>query len=348
LTLSGGTLVNAGATSPIGGSDTQVQFNDGGVFAGNSNFTFNKTTNQIAIAAGSAAAPTLIPSGDTNTGMWFPAADTVAWSTGSSERMRIDSAGNVGIGTSAPASRFSIYSTTNNPIRVETEGANSGGLFLAYGTTNFCVFNGRRARGTIAAPLAVSSGDFLFRLGAAGYNGSAFPNQNTAFLEFTAGENYTTTAYGTFIRFYTTALGATSFAERMRLDPAGNLGIGTTAPDALLSVNGIASFGAGAAATPSITNFGDLNTGFWFPAADEIAASTNGTERLRVDSNGNVVINTAAVATTATNGFLYVPSCAGTPTGTPTTFTGRVPIVVDATNNKLYFYSGGQWRDAGP
>lgn len=75
---------------------------------------------------------------------------------------------------------------------------------------------------------------------------------------------------------------------------------------------------------------------------------TDATERVRVDINGNVVVNTAAIATNATNGFLYVPSCAGTPTGTPTTFTGRVPIVVDTTNNKLYFYSGAAWRDAGP
>lgn len=71
-------------------------------------------------------------------------------------------------------------------------------------------------------------------------------------------------------------------------------------------------------------------------------------ERMRIDASGNVVVNTAAIATNATNGFLYVPSCAGTPTGTPTTYTGRVPIVVDTTNHKMYFYSGGQWRDAGP
>ena len=76
--------------------------------------------------------------------------------------------------------------------------------------------------------------------------------------------------------------------------------------------------------------------------------SATPTEKMRIDNAGNVVVNTAAIATTATNGFLYVPSCAGTPTGTPTTYTGRVPIVVDTTNNKLYFYSNGTWRDAGP
>jgi hypothetical protein len=66
-------------------------------------------------------------------------------------------------------------------------------------------------------------------------------------------------------------------------------------------------------------------------------------DRVILDSAGNFVVGIAAVATTATDGFLYVTGCAGTPTGTPTAKTGRVPIVVDTTNNKLYFYSGGSW-----
>ena len=62
---------------------------------------------------------------------------------------------------------------------------------------------------------------------------------------------------------------------------------------------------------------------------------------------GATVVGTT-VATNATDGFLYVPTCAGTPTGTPVGYGGAAPIVIDSTNNKLYFYSGGQWRDAGP
>ena len=62
-----------------------------------------------------------------------------------------------------------------------------------------------------------------------------------------------------------------------------------------------------------------------------------------IDNNNNIICGNAALNTTATNGFLYVPSCAGTPTGVPTTVTGRVPIVADSTNNKLYMYSGGAW-----
>ena len=71
-------------------------------------------------------------------------------------------------------------------------------------------------------------------------------------------------------------------------DASGNVGIGTSSPDALLTVNTIASFGDGAVTTPSIAHKGDLNTGLWFPAADTIAVSTGGTERLRFDSAGDI------------------------------------------------------------
>jgi hypothetical protein len=88
-------------------------------------------------------------------------------------------------------------------------------------------------------------------------------------------------------------------AEVMRIDSSGRVGIGTSAATTLLSVNGIASFGAGAVATPSIAAFGDLNTGMWFPAADTIAWSTGGSERVRISSAGNVGIGTSTFGTSA-------------------------------------------------
>lgn len=59
-----------------------------------------------------------------------------------------------------------------------------------------------------------------------------------------------------------------------------------------------------------------------------------------VDDLGNVVTSQAALATNATDGFLYIPTCAGTPTGTPTAKTGTVPIVFDTVANKIYVYDG--------
>ena len=63
---------------------------------------------------------------------------------------------------------------------------------------------------------------------------------------------------------------------------------------------------------------------------------------------GTTIVGTNALATTATDGFIYVPTCAGIPTGVPTTYGSTAPIVIDTTNNRLYFYSGGAWRNAGP
>ena len=57
----------------------------------------------------------------------------------------------------------------------------------------------------------------------------------------------------------------------------------------------------------------------------------------------SLVIGNAALATTATDGFVYVPTCAGPPTGVPTARTGTAAMVYDTTNNRLCVYNGA-WR----
>jgi hypothetical protein len=49
------------------------------------------------------------------------------------------------------------------------------------------------------------------------------------------------------------------------------------------------------------------------------------------------------IATSATAGFLYIPTCNGTPTGAPTAYTGAVPIVFDRSARKLWVRSAGTW-----
>jgi len=71
--------------------------------------------------------------------------------------------------------------------------------------------------------------------------------------------------------------------------------------------------------------------------------SNAGAERVRIDNAGNVVVNTGALATTVTNGFLYIPTCAGTPTGVPTSYSGRVPMIFDTTAHKFWIYDSG-WK----
>jgi hypothetical protein len=80
-------------------------------------------------------------------------------------------------------------------------------------------------------------------------------------------------------------------------------------------------------------------------AAGALRLHSYGAGTLVSDSSGNITASSAsAVATNATDGFLYIPTCAGIPTGTPTTVTGLAPMVVDSVNNKLYIYAGGVWR----
>ena len=127
------------------------------------------------------------------------------------------------------------------------------------------------------------------------------------------------------------------------IDASGNVGIGTASPDAALTVNTIASFGAGAAALPSIAAKGDLDTGMWFPAANTIAASTGGSERMRIDSSGNLLVGTTSqlngsygskvnVQAGADNGIIVAGSAAN----------WSALVVVNASNTLIGYLSATQ------
>lgn len=65
-----------------------------------------------------------------------------------------------------------------------------------------------------------------------------------------------------------------------------------------------------------------------------------------VSIGGTGAAGGAALATTATQGFLRIPHCAGTPTGTPAIADNYTAIVFDTTDSKLYAYVGGAWKAA--
>lgn len=73
----------------------------------------------------------------------------------------------------------------------------------------------------------------------AGFDGSQF--SNSAIVSAFASETFTPTARGSRLVFSTAAIGTTAIQPRMRILDNGRVGINTTAPDQLLTVNGDAS-----------------------------------------------------------------------------------------------------------
>jgi hypothetical protein len=97
---------------------------------------------------GTAAAPALRGT-DTNTGIFFPAADTIAFAEGGVESMRIDSSGNVGIGTTTTTQKLNVYGAdANNNVASFTRA--SGSTLYAYVDTgaNVGFFTGSNGAGS--------------------------------------------------------------------------------------------------------------------------------------------------------------------------------------------------------
>jgi hypothetical protein len=59
------------------------------------------------------------------------------------------------------------------------------------------------------------------------------------------------------------------------------------------AAGGVGTFADGSNSAPSLTNTGDLNTGLYFPAADEVGLTVGGTQRLNVNATGIDVTGTA-------------------------------------------------------
>jgi hypothetical protein len=101
----------------------------------------------IEFAAGTVSAPSITTTGDTNTGIFFPAADTIAFSEGGTEAMRITSDGNVGIRTTSPQTAldvsvgtldgaFTIGGDVNTSTGARTNATRKYGVIASYPYTN--------------------------------------------------------------------------------------------------------------------------------------------------------------------------------------------------------------------
>ncbi len=86
-----------------------------------------RVTDSISLANGSAAAPSLHFGSDTNTGLFRSAADQLAITTGGTQRVTVDSSGNVGVGNSSPSYKLSVLTagTADTSLHLATTGGAS-------------------------------------------------------------------------------------------------------------------------------------------------------------------------------------------------------------------------------
>jgi hypothetical protein len=125
-------------------------------------------TGVLAFTAGTVSAPGITFSGDTNTGIFSPAADTIAFTEGGVESMRINSSGNVGIGTSSPSAYGLTVSKASGAAGMQiASGANNSDFVMngidlyvsnnVAGTIQFYINSAERARITANGRIGIKT-----------------------------------------------------------------------------------------------------------------------------------------------------------------------------------------------
>jgi len=188
------------------------------------------------VAAGSTAAPSITPTGDSNTGIFFPAADTIAFGEGGSEAARIDSSGRLLVGTSAAYTQ-EVFGAVGFEPKVQVNGIGGEGISIV-GWRNTANYPGnlwlaRSNSDTIGTHALVSDSQKLGEILFSGSDGTDFENAASIKCEVdgTPGAN---DMPGRLI-FSTTADGASSPTERMRITNNGHLLIGYTSSSITLA-----------------------------------------------------------------------------------------------------------------
>ena len=217
-------------------------------------------------SAGTVSAPSITTTGDTNTGIFFPAADTIAFTEGGVESMRINSSGNVGIGTDSPTSKLqSQTSSSGSTPNMLSLVNNTGGAANATGVKLW--MSGR------AAQADADRGTYI--------------------------ESVTTDTNNAHAMAFATSASGAAPTERMRIDSSGNVKIGTTATTydyqtknlALYdgTSSGFAVAGGSKVFQVAVQSGGGIYVGS--RSNDATIFTTNDTERMRLDTSGNLLFN---------------------------------------------------------
>jgi hypothetical protein len=153
---------------------------------------------------------------------------------------------NLGVGTASPDSFVTInknaitpsvnLSTGTNLHLLGLDGANSRIQIDSFGSTGTSGITFQRALGTAASKSAIVANSTLGFINVNGYGATGYLG-NLATISIQSDEAFTDTSTGTRIIFGTSTNGSAGQSEKMRLDNAGNLGIGTSSPTAKLTIN---------------------------------------------------------------------------------------------------------------
>jgi hypothetical protein len=249
--LIGGGGSGGGSGTP-GGSDTEIQFNDGGAFAGSADLTWDDTGKVLEIG------------GDINLddGGTYETTMQVVTPTANRTISFPDATGTV-----------ALVAGSSGQLLYNASGANAGTSTITYDGTNVTL-SGRfisSLNGAASAPPGTFTGTW--------FTGGTSTTTKPHFLCEPTGT--TSTAWST----SGTGIGvnaASGFAGRLidlQLNGTSNFSVDST---------GRASVPLGTAALPSIYPGTDTNTGIYSPGSDQVAISTNGTGRLFVDASGGV------------------------------------------------------------
>ena len=203
--------------------------------------------------------------------------------------------GNVGIGTTTLTDLLSIYKSGDAAKEVITSSA--GQAVLELKTYRDSVLQGYvgfyGARGTDGVPVVVQNNDRLGYVWAGGYSAAAAANIVASGIKFevdgvpdTAGD---TTDMPGRITFWTTPNGSGTVAEAMRIDNAGNVGIGTTAPNQPLVVAGSDATNPIIAKIQNIAGSPSGGAKLIFGTSNTITVDTVGAElfAIRTDTGGS-------------------------------------------------------------
>lgn len=184
-------------------------------------------------------------------------------------------------------------------IQIEGNSSNDGGVSMVrnFNDDNSTSFTLAKTRGTsVGSTTIVQNGDKIGEFAFAAADGSDVITRAALIRGDVDGTPGTNDMPGRLL-FSTTASGASSPTERMRIDSSGRVGIGTTAPGNTFHVVSSGSAVARIESTATESNIRFKNSSadnafFGTTAGDNFFWYSGGSERMRIDSSGRMLIGT--------------------------------------------------------